>query len=187
MSQQLQKENNSQPLFPYLRSGMGASEVKAVVAHWAQDSNIPKSFLENYSQLKVIQQKKGFWVLSHMAQFNSTSIAEHQTKIFEIFKSANERSIRRESFCILFHAPVTEEMEGYMIEKAFMVLTDPEAAVAERHHGLQWLFRAAKQYPEFIPEIIESLEQGKLTLTPAWKKYSEKLIQELSRGKVRKV
>lgn len=187
MNQQVQKENNSTELFPYLRSGMGAAEVKTVVKHWIEQPSLAKNFLDNYNQLKDIQKKKGFWVLSHMAQAGAKHLEEFQDPIFEIFKSTTERSIRRETFCIFFHTNVSEEIEGHMVEKAFLVLTDPDAAVAERHHGLQWLFRAAMQYSDLIPEIMDCLERGKMALTPSWKKYSEKLIQELSNGKVRKV
>ena len=60
MSQQLQKENNSNELFPYLRSGMGAAEVKTIVKHWIEQPSHAKTFLDSYNQLKEIQKKKVF-------------------------------------------------------------------------------------------------------------------------------
>jgi len=50
---------------------------------------------------------------------------------------------------------------------------------AERHHALRWVLRAAKDYPELYDEITAGIELVKDIGTPAWKRYSSKLILQL--------
>jgi hypothetical protein len=181
------REESSDSYFSYLKPAMRAEEVRVVVAFWKKNKQEISTFLNHFNSLTLIQQRKGFWVLSHFAKHFPQELIPLQELIFSIFKLSIDRSIRREIFSILFNIKCADEIESHMLHSAFTVLTDNHAAVAERHHALQWLFRGAKNYPEIIPELVTNLEMGKESLTPSWKNYSEKLIQELLRGKVRKV
>jgi hypothetical protein len=66
-----------------------------------------------------------------------------------------------------------------MLERAFCTLSSFDVETAERLCAIHWVLRAAKSYPELYDEIIAGIELVKDIGTPAWKRYSSKLIFKL--------
>ena len=101
------------------------------------------------------------------------------------FNELTQTQQRRESFGILYNLELTEEQDGRMLERAFCTLSSFDVETAERLHAIHWVMRAAKSYPELYDEIIDGIELVKDIGTPAWKRYSSKLILKLEMTKAK--
>jgi len=165
--------------FDYLRVGMLRNEVDAYVEMWNSKPDEINRFVSSFVELTQTQQRKGVWILDHLSQKNAVSVQPHRDYIYHLVTHSKDSSVRRESFAILYNLELTEEQDGRMLERAFCALSSFDVETAERHHALQWVLRAAKIHPELYDEIISSIEMVKEIGTPAWRKYSSKLILQL--------
>lgn len=170
--------------FEYLHTGMRREEVDAWVNKWNEDAGELRLFFDSWNELSKVQRRKGFWILAHLCA-QSRVAQPYVSKVYDLFLHAEDSSIRRESFTILFNLQISEEMESKMLEHAFATLGSKEAEVAERHHGLKWLIRSCESYPELYEEVISTLDFSKEFATPAWKNYSTKLIAKLESKKLK--
>lgn len=177
--------NNVVNHFDYLRTGMLRKEVDACVEMWYSNSQEIDFFFQSFDDLSQTQQRKGVWILDHLSQKNPKAIQAHRDFIYDLVSTSKDSSVRRESFAILFQLELTEEQEGRMLERAFCTLSSFDVETAERHHALQWVLRAAKEFPELYDEIITGLEMVKEIGTPAWKRYCAKLIVKLEGQKAK--
>lgn len=168
--------------FSYLHTGMKREEVDAWVNKWKEDAAELRLFFDTWNDLTKVQRRKGFWILAHLTT-QSNLAQQYVATIYHLFIHSEDSSIRRESFTILFHLKLDEEMESKMLEHAFNTLSSSEAEVAERHHGLQWLLRACETYPELYDEVIATLDFAKELATPSWKNYCTRLIPKLEKKK----
>jgi hypothetical protein len=155
------------------------NEVDVYVGMWSANPAEIKKFISDFNQLTKTQQRKGVWILDHLSHKNSTSVQPYRDYIYDLVTHSKDSSVRRESFGILYNLELTEEQDGRMLERAFCALSSFDVETAERHHALQWVLRAAKSYPELYDEIIAGIELVKDIGTPAWKRYSSKLILKL--------
>lgn len=171
--------------FDYLRTGMLRKEVDLCVEMWGANSKEIDLFIKTFESLTQTQQRKGVWILDHLSQKNIEAIQPHRDYLYHLVVYSKDSSVRRESFSILYNLKLTEEQEGRMLERAFQTLSSFESETAERHHALNWLLRAAKDFPELYDEIISGIEIVKDIGTPAWKRYSSKLILKLEAQKTK--
>jgi len=154
-------------------------EVDAYVETWSSKPDEINLFISSFSELTQTQQRKGVWILDHLSQKNALAIQPYRDFIFNLINHSKDSSVRRESFGVLYNLELTEEQDGRMLERAFCTLSSFDVETAERHHALQWVLRAAKEYPELYDEIIAGIELVKDIGTPAWKRYCSKLILQL--------
>jgi hypothetical protein len=166
--------------FDYLHTGMLRKEVDAHVEIWKNNNSEVELFISEFHKLTQTQQRKGIWILSHLSEKSSMSVQPHKDFIYSLITNSKDSSVRRESFGILYNLQLSEEQDGRMLERAFQTLSAFDVETAERHHALQWVLRAAKTYPELYDEIISGIEQVKEIGTPAWRRYSSKLIIQLA-------
>ena len=171
--------------FDYLRTGMLRNEVDVYVEMWNANPNEIKQFISEFNELTQTQQRKGVWILDHLSQKNAAAVQPYRDYLYELITHSKDSSVRRESFGILYNLELTEEQDGRMLERAFCTLSSFDVETAERHHALQWVLRAAKFYPELYDEIIAGVELVKDIGTPAWKRYSSKLILKLEIAKAK--
>lgn len=155
------------------------NEVDAYVEMWNEKPSEITKFISNFNELTQTKQRKGVWILDHLSQKNARAVQPHRDYLYNMVTHSKDSSVRRESFGILFNLELTEEQEGRMLERAFCTLSSFDVETAERHQALQWVLRAAKDYPELYDEIIAGIERVKDFGTPAWKRYSAKLILQL--------
>ena len=165
--------------FDYLRTGMLRNEVDVYVEMWNAKPNEIKQFISEFNELTQTQQRKGVWILDHLSQKNAAAVQPYRDYIYDLVTHSKDSSVRRESFGILYNLELTEEQDGRMLERAFCTLSSFDVETAERHHALQLVLRAAKSYPELYDEIISRIELVKDIGTPAYKRYSSKLILQL--------
>lgn len=171
--------------FDYLRTGMLRNEVDVYVEMWNSGSDEIQKFISEFNELTQTQQRKGVWILDHLSQKNSAAVQPYRDYIYDLVTHSKDSSVRRESFGILYNLELTEEQDGRMLERAFCTLSSFDVETAERHQALQWVLRAAKDYPELYDEIIAGIELVKDIGTPAWKRYSSKLILQLEIKKLK--
>ena len=171
--------------FDYLRTGMLRNEVDVYVEMWNSKPNEIKQFISSFNELTQTQQRKGVWILDHLSQKNAAVVQPYRDYLYDLVTHSKDSSVRRESFGILYNLELTEEQDGRMLERAFCTLSSFDVETAERHHALQWVLRAAKSYPELYDEIIAGIEHVKDIGTPAWKRYSSKLILKLEIQKLK--
>jgi len=155
------------------------NEVDAYVEMWNAQPDEIKRFLTEFNELTQTQQRKGVWILDHLSQKNAPAVQPHRDYLYDLVRHSQDSSVRRESCGILYNLELTEEQDGRMLERAFCTLSSFDVETAERHQALQWVLRAAKIHPELYDEIISSIEMVKEIGTPAWKRYSSKLILQL--------
>jgi hypothetical protein len=155
------------------------NELDVYVEMWIAKPNEIKQFISEFNELTQTQQRKGVWILDHLSQKNAAAVQPYRDYLYELITHSKDSSVRRESFGILYNLELTEEQDGRMLERAFCTLSSFDVETAERHHALQWVLRAAKDYPELYDEIIAGIELVKDIGTPAWKRYSSKLILQL--------
>lgn len=155
------------------------NEVDVYVGMWNVNPAEIKKFISDFNELTKTQQRKGVWILDHLSQKNSASVQPYRDYIYDLVTQSKDSPVRRESFGILYNLELTEEQDGRMLERAFCALSSFDVETAERHHALQWVLRAAKSYSELYDEIIAGIELVKDIGTPAWKRYSSKLILKL--------
>jgi hypothetical protein len=154
-------------------------EVDAHVEIWKNNPTEVELFISEFHNLSQTKQRKGIWILSHLSEKNASSVQPHRNFIYDLISHSKDSSVRRESFGVLYNLELTEEQDGRMLERAFQTLSASDSETAERHHALQWVLRAAKSFPELYDEIIAGIEQVKEIGTPAWRRYSAKLIVQL--------
>ena len=155
------------------------NEVDVYVEMWNEKPDEINQFISKFNELTQTQQRKGVWILDHLSQRNSAAVQPYRDYLYDLVTHSKDSSVRRESFGILYNLELTEEQDGRMLERAFCTLSSFDVETAERHHALQWVLRAAKSYPELYDEIIAGIERVKDIGTPAWKRYSAKLILQL--------
>jgi hypothetical protein len=155
------------------------NEVDVYVEMWNSKPDEINRFISSFNELTQTQQRKGVWILDHLSQKNAAVVQAYRDHLYDLVTHSKDSSVRRESFGILYNLELTEEQDGRMLERAFCTLSSFDVETAERHHALQWVLRAAKSYPELYDEIIAGIEQVKDIGTPAWKRYSSKLILNL--------
>jgi len=155
------------------------NEVDAYVEMWNSKPEEISRLISELNELTQTQQRKGVWILDHLSKKNPTAVQPHRDYLYDLVTHSKDSSVRRESFAILYNLELTEEQDGRMLERAFCTLSSFDVETAERHHALQWVLRAAKDYPELYDEIIAGIELVKDIGTPAWKRYSSKLIVQL--------
>lgn len=165
--------------FDYLRTGMLRNEVDVYVKMWNAKPNEIKQFISEFNDLTQTQQRKGVWILDHLSHKNAAAVQPYRDYIYDLVTHSKDSSVRRESFGILYNLELTEEQDGRMLERAFCTLSSFDIETAERLHAIHWVMRAAKSYPELYDEIIAGIELVKDIGTPAWKRYSSKLILKL--------
>ena len=161
------------------------NEVDVYVEMWNSGSDEIQKFISEFNELTQTQQRKGVWILDHLSQKNAAAVQPYRDYIYDLVTHSKDSSVRRESFGILFNLELTEEQDGRMLERAFCTLSSFDVETAERHQALQWVLRAAKDYPELYDEIIAGIELVKDIGTPAWKRYSSKLILQLEIKKLK--
>jgi len=154
-------------------------EVDVYVEMWREKPNEINLFVSSFDTLSATQQRKGVWILDHLSQKSSDAVQPFRDFFYDLISHSKDSSVRRESFGVLYNLELTEEQEGRMLERAFQTLSSFNVETAERHHALQWVMRAAKKYPELYDEIISGIGQVKDIGTPAWRRYSAKLILQL--------
>jgi hypothetical protein len=155
------------------------NEVDVYVEMWNAKPNEIKQFISEFNELTQTQQRKGVWILDHLSQKNAASVQPLRDYFYDLVTHSKDSSVRRESFGILYNLELTEEQDGRMLERAFCTLSSFDVETAERLHAIHWVMRAAKSYPELYDEIIAGIELVKDIGTPAWKRYSSKLILKL--------
>ena len=155
------------------------NEVDVYVEMWNAKPAEIKKFISDFSELTQTQQRKGVWILDHLSQKNAAAVQPYRDYLYDLVTHSKDSSVRRESFGILYNLTLTEEQDGRMLERAFCTLSSFDVETAERHQALQWVLRAAKSYPELYDEIIAGIERVKDIGTPAWKRYSSKLILQI--------
>jgi hypothetical protein len=155
------------------------NEVDVYVEMWNSKPDEIRRFLAEFNELTQTQQRKGVWILDHLSQKNSEAVQPHRDYLYDLVTHSKDSSVRRESFGILYNLELTEKQDGRMLERAFCTLSSFDVETAERHQALKWVLRAAKSYPELYNEIIAGIELVKDIGTPAWKRYSSKLILKL--------
>jgi hypothetical protein len=155
------------------------NEVDVYVEMWNSKPDELTRFIVEFEELTKIQQRKGVWILDHLSQKNAAAVQPHRDYLYNLVTHSKDSSVRRESFGILYNLELTEEQDGRMLERAFCTLSSFDVETAERHQALQWVLRAAKIHPELYDEIISSIEMVKEIGTPAWRRYSSKLILQL--------
>jgi len=165
--------------FDYLRTGMLRNELDVYVEMWIAKPNEIKQFISEFNELTQTQQRKGVWILDHLSQKNAAAVQPYRDYLYELITHSKDSSVRRESFGILYNLELTEEQDGRMLERAFCTLSSFDVETAERLCAIHWVLRAAKSYPELYDEIIAGIELVKDIGTPAWKRYSSKLIFKL--------
>ena len=165
--------------FDYLRTGMLRNEIDVCVEMWDAKPAEIKQFISEFNELTQTQQRKGVWILYHLSQKNAAEVQRYRDYIFDLVTHSKDSSVRRESFGILYNLELTEEQDGRMLERAFCTLSSFDVETAERLRAIHWVLRAAKSYPELYNEIIAGIELVKHIGTPAWKRYSSKLILQL--------
>lgn len=161
------------------------NEVDVYVKMWELKPDEITLFVSEFNELTQTQQRKGVWILDHLSQKNAEAVQPHRDYLYDLVTHSKDSSVRRESFGILFNLELTEEQDGRMLERAFCTLSSHDVETAERHQALQWVLRAAKIYPELYDEIIAGIELVKDIGTPAWKRYSTKLIPKLETKKAK--
>lgn len=161
------------------------NEVDVYVEMWNSGSDEIQKFISEFNELTQTQQRKGVWILDHLSQKNAAAVQPYRDYIYDLVTHSKDSSVRRESFGILYNLELTEEQDGRMLERAFCTLCSFDVETAERHQALQWVLRAAKDYPELYDEIIAGIELVKDIGTPAWKRYSSKLILQLEIKKLK--
>jgi len=171
--------------FDYLRTGMLRNEVDVYVEMWNSKPDEINRFISSFNELTQTQQRKGVWILDHLSQKNAAAVQPYRDYLYDLVTHSKDSSVRREYFGILYNLELTEEQDGRMLERAFCTLSSFDVETAERHHALQWVLRAAKSYPELYDEIIAGIEHVKDIGTPAWKRYSSKLIIKLEIQKLK--
>lgn len=171
--------------FDYLRTGMLRNEVDVYVEMWNSGSDEIQKFISEFNELTQTQQRKGVWILDHLSQKNAAAVQPYRDYLYDLVTHSKDSSVRRESFGILYNLELTEEQDGRMLERAFCTLSSFDVETAERHQALQWVLRAAIDYPELYDEIIAGIELVKDIGTPAWKRYSSKLILQLEIKKLK--
>lgn len=154
-------------------------EVDVYVEMWREKPNEINLFVSSFDTLSATQQRKGVWILDHLSQKSSDAVQPFRDFFYNLISHSKDSSVRRESFGVLYNLELTEEQEGRMLERAFQTLSSFNVETAERHHALQWVMRAAKTYPELYDEIISGIGQVKDIGTPAWRRYTAKLILQL--------
>ena len=155
------------------------NEVDVYVEMWNAKPNEIKQFISEFNELTQTQQRKGVWILDHLSQKNAAAVQPYRDYIYDLVTNSKDSSVRRESFGILYNLELTEEQDGRMLERAFCTLSSFDVETAEKLHAIHWVMRAAKSYPELYDEIIAGIELVKDIGTPAWKRYSSKLILKL--------
>ena len=165
--------------FDYLRTGMLRNEVDVYVEMWNSEPDEINQFISAFNDLTQTQQRKGVWILDHLSQKNAAAVQPYRDYIYHLVTHSKDSSVRRESFGILYNLELTEEQDGRMLERAFCTLSSFDVETAEKLHAIHWVMRAAKSYPELYDEIIAGIELVKDIGTPAWKRYSSKLILKL--------
>ena len=171
--------------FDYLRTGMLRNEVDVYVEMWNSEPDEINQFISAFNDLTQTQQRKGVWILDHLSQKNAAAVQPYRDYIYDLVTNSKDSSVRRESFGILYNLELTEEQDGRMLERAFCTLSSFDVETAERLHAIHWVMRAAKSYPELYDEIIAGIELVKDIGTPAWKRYSSKLILKLEMTKAK--
>jgi hypothetical protein len=161
------------------------NEVDLYVEMWNAKPNEIKQFISEFNELTQTQQRKGVWILDHLSQKNAAAIQPYRDYLYDLVTHSKDSSVRRESFGILYNLELTEEQDGTMLERAFCTLSSFDVETAERHMALEWVLRAAKSYPELYDEIIAGIERVKDIGTPAWQRYSSKLILKLELKKAK--
>jgi hypothetical protein len=161
------------------------NEVDVYVEMWDAKPSEIKKFISDFNELKQTQQRKGVWILNHLSLKNAAVVQPYRDYIYDLVTHSKDSSVRRESFGILYNLKLAEEQDGRMLERAFCTLSSFDVETAERHHALQWVLREAKSYPELYDEIIAGIELVKDIGTPAWKRYSSKLILKLEIAKAK--
>lgn len=161
------------------------NEVDVYVEMWNSRSDEIQKFISEFNELTQTQQRKGVWILDHLSQKNAAAVQPYRDYLYDLVTHSKDSSVRRESFGILYNLELTEEQDGRMLERAFCTLSSADVETAERHMALQWVLRAAKDYPELYDEIIAGIELVKDIGTPAWKRYSSKLILQLEIKKLK--
>ena len=165
--------------FDYLRTGMLRNEVDVYVEMWNSKPDEINQFISTFNDLTQTQQRKGVWILDHLSQKNAATVQPYRDYLYELVTHSKDSSVRRESFGILYNLELTEEQDGKMLERAFCTLSSFDVETAERLHAIHWVMRVAKSYPELYDEIIAGIELVKDIGTPAWKRYSSRLILKL--------
>ncbi len=161
------------------------NEVDVYVEMWNAKPNEIKQFISEFNELTQTQQRKGVWILDHLSQKNAAAVQPYRDYIYDLVTNSKDSSVRRESFGILYNLELTEEQDGKMLERAFCTLSSFDVETAEKLHAIHWVMRAAKSYPELYDEIIDGIELVKDIGTPAWKRYSSKLILKLEIAKAK--
>jgi hypothetical protein len=92
-------------------------------------------------------------------------------------------SVQREILKIISHCSLPEEMEGWFLNKCFMILQSPTTEVAAKYHSISFILAQTKRFPELKLELVSILEEQVTWHTPAWQRYIGKIITKLTKQK----
>ncbi len=174
---------NSMELKDRLVTGIKKVEVNQLVQEVLSSDVLFAEMVQCAISNHRVQGPKAAWVIAH-----ATAIDPRMANLFlkqwrETLDKTLNPSVQREILKIISHCSLPEEMEGWFLNKCFMILQSPTTEVAAKYHSISFILAQTKRFPELKLELVSILEEQVTWHTPAWQRYIGKIITRLTKQK----
>lgn len=162
-----------------LRSGMKKDEVNALVQEALASDEVFAQLAALACSTHKIHAMKASWVIGHASEVDNRMANTFLREWRSTLESTRIGGVQREMVKIISHCDLPNEMEGWFLDKCFMLLNSPASEAASKYHALTFAIKEVKKYPELKEELATILEGQLNWHTPAWQRYIGKRIAQL--------
>ena len=126
------------------------------------------------------------WVVEKIIEKESSRISEEKIiRLFLYFPAIKNSSLQRAVLSVLIHLPLPENLPVEFINACFEKMISMKILVAVQALSMMMLERIAEKEPDFIPEILVTLENVDLTTVSAGYLATRKKVMKSLRAKLR--
>jgi hypothetical protein len=156
---------------------------KEAMSELVQDALSSEALFAEMVQFAISEHRvhapKAAWVLAHVTAIDPRMANMFLNQWRETLDKTLNSSVQREILKIIRHCKLPEEMEGWFLDKCFLILQSPNTEAAAKYHSISFILVQTKRFPELKMELVSILEEQVTWHTPAWQRYIGKIIAKL--------
>lgn len=150
------------------------------ISAWAVQSkaNLKQLMQAFFGKDKILVQRAS-WSASKAYELKPKWFDSYLPQLIACLEKPIHGSVRRNSLRMMQTMHIPEEHQSLLIDRLFMLLSDPKEESAVKAFGMTVAFNIIKQYPELGQELKIIIEDQLPYATPSFKSRAKRIINKL--------
>ena len=125
--------------------------------------------------------QRSSWSVGKIGIDNHKLVEPHLDDMVKVLDNPKHDAVVRNVLRIFEDLPIPEQLEGYLCDKCFEYVENPQYVVALRAFGLTVLQKIARSYPELQAELVALVKEKMPMGTAAFKVRGRRVLAEFDK------